>query len=383
MKARMQILRALRAAATSVALMGLMLAAAEPSQAQNPFPSSPAEAVVAMKNSGLPVAQIATALQGTFRQSAAQVAALLKTANFTAGEIANALKGTFNSGADAVAAALRAAGFTAEQVAAALASTFNLGAAQAAAVLRAAGFASGEVLKAVRTEFQVAVEAAKEIGETVCNLSGAALEQALIYAGYAASTVQTLLQEGHEAAIRVVNESAGAGTTLASRSARASALGLYDGYFRLVAAGASMRPLHTRYRNALQAAGIDASTVRVGHSSYLDRAPGEVAMTDCNNIYFPSGSIVADLTRGEAITRSELAWLLHELGHTAQCRSAGREGFANRWFGELPPVVLDAVAAGKADPETIHDAMPLERDADAYSSRNQRAVEAALGPAAR
>lgn len=155
---------------------------------------------------------------------------------------------------------------------------------------------------------------------------------------------------------------------------------LYNMYFALVKVGAAMKRIHPKLRTALIAAGVnatDVNNVRIGYSPYLAAATGKkVAMTDCNYIYFPRSDVANAVANGSGFKNHW--WLLHEMGHTMQCRTgSGRPGFATRWFNELPGSVKAAIASGQANPDVIHDAMPLEQQADGYANRYSRAFQAA------
>ncbi len=401
---------------------------------QQTFHLSGQQVAALLKTGGFGILEVADALQSVFRSPGAHVANWLKAAGFSARDIATALKsrlhmtptraaewlrGNFRASAQQLAQWLQAGGYSLVEAAEALAhmnfdpsqvfaalklgfrasadqlvqafkrsATFisnqNCGPAgcrRPAEWLKRAGYAAGDVLKALRTYYSLRIETAHDVAVNVFRLSGYALQQALAFAGYSAQEIAAVVRGAAagtaRAAGKAFSASAQATGTAAVRVARFSALAAYDAYFRIVAAGTAPRLLHSRYRNAFRDAGINANGVIVGYSGYLDHS--DTAMTDCQRIYFPDRGIVQKLHAGQKIERSQLRWLLHELGHTEQCRRSSREAFANRWFGELPPSVVQSIERGRPDTEAIHDAMPLERSADAYAARNLRRVARSLG----
>ncbi len=150
---------------------------------------------------------------------------------------------------------------------------------------------------------------------------------------------------------------------------------VYMGYFAIVGGGATtyrlpedvVTKLKPHYGETL------LREVRTGASNHTKS--DSTAMTDCKNIYFPSGSGVVALLKSDSILEkrdgqfvyaNEVRWLLHELQHTRQCVDiGGRENYAVRWFSELGATTIGNLIAapGNVSSREIHDAMPMEEDA--------------------
>ena len=152
----------------------------------------------------------------------------------------------------------------------------------------------------------------------------------------------------------------------------------FDVYMEQLDTGRPKYELPAIYREVLQRhyPGADLSAVRF---SFSDQQPPGNATTDCNQIYFNSESYVAALR--DAAPNPKLVWLLHELVHPEQCAVAGgREGYAKRWWKELETAVRESgetvnlfQSAERLAKELqalylrLHDAMPMEQDADLKS----------------
>jgi hypothetical protein len=99
------------------------------------------------------------------------------------------------------------------------------------------------------------------------------------------------------------------------------------------------------------------SSFRFGHSVQTMTALG---ITDCNKAYFSNSTFVSKAANGDLTSDEDFFLLFHEMQHYVQCTNAGgRNAYALRWFGELGTTVLTT-----QDPFAIHDAMPMEGDAD-------------------
>jgi len=119
-------------------------------------------------------------------------------------------------------------------------------------------------------------------------------------------------------------------------------------------------------------------------------------ITDCTHIRTPDLQLLQSIQQGTKPTKDDLTWLLHELRHSDQCaKVGGRKAYASMWFRQfegtmmkrwaewsakanlLAPLLpgdhstaLVAVIVNdlKNDGATrIHDAMPMEADAEDYS----------------
>ena len=142
----------------------------------------------------------------------------------------------------------------------------------------------------------------------------------------------------------------------------------YQSYFKAIGSGVNLHPLHERWRTELAPYfDHDLKPIRVGVSKPL----GNTAITDCSTIYWPEGTgIVKKLADGTDLTENELRWALHELTHTEQCHEAGsRNGYAYLWFSQLSGPTLAQITSHLSDPakmshRNIHDALPMEKDAD-------------------
>ncbi|MGI1679534.1 MAG: hypothetical protein K6L75_12415 [Cellvibrionaceae bacterium] len=146
-------------------------------------------------------------------------------------------------------------------------------------------------------------------------------------------------------------------------------LPLYNSYFDIVSQDVEVYPLHENYRRIFKRLGLLVEDVRIGYSAYLGNAFNKVAMTDCNTVYFPHPSFVKKLKDGKKITKKQMHLLLHELGHSLQCRKATKKMYAQRWFSELSPATIKALKSGRVETKNIHDAMPLEKEADEFSKK--------------
>ncbi|MGH1470388.1 MAG: hypothetical protein ACRBCS_04300 [Cellvibrionaceae bacterium] len=144
-------------------------------------------------------------------------------------------------------------------------------------------------------------------------------------------------------------------------------LPLYDMYFEKVGQQAKTYPLHKKYIDVFKKATLLVEDVRISYSPYLNQAMNKVAMTDCNTLYFPTDSFVDAVKEGNKITEKQMKLLLHEIGHSQQCQKTSRKIYAQRWFSELSPATIAALKAGKIDVKMIHDAMPLEKEAEIFS----------------
>ena len=162
--------------------------------------------------------------------------------------------------------------------------------------------------------------------------------------------------------------------TLALCDAKARA---FDTYMKQLDTGRPKYPLPATVREILQPhyPGVDLAQVRFAFS---DQQPPDNATTDCNQIYFSSESFVAALRDGTPSPKPKWKWLLHELVHPEQCAAAGgREGYAKRWWDELEAAVRESGETVNLFQSTeqlvkqlqalwlrVHDAMPMEREAE-------------------
>jgi hypothetical protein len=141
---------------------------------------------------------------------------------------------------------------------------------------------------------------------------------------------------------------------------------LYRAYMAVMGSGVALHSLPEVYVEELQPRfpNVDLRGVRFGYSS---SQPAGNATTDCNVVYFNDAGFVTRLRRAELSLSEEWDWLLHELRHTEQCAEiGGRQNYAERWFRELGLAFLVTNLARPAEIfDELHDAMPMEDDADA------------------
>ena len=151
---------------------------------------------------------------------------------------------------------------------------------------------------------------------------------------------------------------------------------VFDVYMQQIDTGGPKHELPPIYREILRPhyPDVDLSAIRFAFS---DQQPPDNATTDCNQIYFNSQSYVETLR--DAAPNPNIVWLLHELAHPEQCAAAGgREGYAKRWWDELEAAVRESGETVNIFQSTeqlvkqlqalylrVHDAMPMEQDADA------------------
>ena len=135
-------------------------------------------------------------------------------------------------------------------------------------------------------------------------------------------------------------------------------LGLYDTYMAQLGAGVVKRALPAAYIEVLQAfyPGAPLGNYRFGFSP---RQPA-VATTDCSVTYYTTQAYVDKVAAGTLTTPNEFKLLFHEMHHYRQCMQAGgRNQFAKMWFDQIPLNQLQTL-----DMHTIHDAMPMEGQAE-------------------
>jgi hypothetical protein len=150
----------------------------------------------------------------------------------------------------------------------------------------------------------------------------------------------------------------------------------YNLYMEQMGAGVTRHQLPAVYRYILRSRYplADFNAYRFGFS---DRQPPNNATTDCLTTYFNHRDYVDSLRAGGA--NPNWSWLLHEVTHAEQCASGGgRESYARRWWDEMETALA---ARGRTVDFTqppqelanqmgalflqVHDAMPMERTADA------------------
>ncbi len=138
--------------------------------------------------------------------------------------------------------------------------------------------------------------------------------------------------------------------------------------------GSSNYKLKTALRNQLQPYyESDLKDVRFAYTTRFNN----LGMTDCNRIYFGNKDIVDKLRNNKELSKSQLWWLAHEIGHTEQCdRVGGRKKYALRWFKEVQRTALNSIKKGEfkniisdifnAQKLAKYDNnMPMEEEADA------------------
>ena len=70
---------------------------------------------------------------------------------------------------------------------------------------------------------------------------------------------------------------------------------------------------------------------------------------------------------GDYVNSDKIRLLLHELSHVQQCIDwLGRENYADLWFGQLAGSTIVELFTNtrKVSPRTIHNAMPMEDEAE-------------------
>ena len=153
----------------------------------------------------------------------------------------------------------------------------------------------------------------------------------------------------------------------------------YAAYFAFIGSGATERFLPSSVIQKLEPYFVNdvLSAVRYASSEHTNHK----AITDCYKIYFPKGyGVVSTIQNGEIFedwAKDDLHWLLHELAHAEQCRAeGGRSDFADRWFSELGTTTAAKLVTDprSISAETIHDAMPMEQDAEAKADRVLRLI---------
>jgi hypothetical protein len=160
----------------------------------------------------------------------------------------------------------------------------------------------------------------------------------------------------------------------------------YNLYMEQMGAGVPRHQLPAVYRDILRSRYplADINAYRFGFS---DRQPQNNATTDCLTTYFNRSDYVDSLRAAGA--NPNWPWLLHEVTHVEQCGSGGgREAYAKRWWDELEAALA---AQGRTVDFTqspqqlanqmgalflqVHDAMPMERAADAKAGTVQADLE--------
>jgi hypothetical protein len=320
---------------------------------------------------------VAKGLKDAFNASTNQIANWMKAGGFSGADIVKGLKGGLNVSLNVATAAMKPLNYTGKTLWGWLKNTYSASDKNLAKAFKAAGYSWNQITGILKAVGKNATAAATVLKQAITSLTRSQCERFLKAASYTTSQITAALNAVFGQVRRTVRRTVrSTGRAAAGMSAHA----LYDSYFRLVKAGAGMSRINGKLKAALLAAGInraDILRVKIGYSAYLAKSTGgKVAMTDCNNIYFPRRDVVRAIAQGTNFRNHW--WLLHEMGHTKQCRQGGRQGFATRWFKELNGTVKGQIAAGKTvNGKTIHDAMPLERQADAYANKHRRAFEEA------
>ena len=109
------------------------------------------------------------------------------------------------------------------------------------------------------------------------------------------------------------------------------------------------------------------SSFRFGQGDHVAPALG---ITDCSKAYFPNTLFVSKVANGDVRSDNDFLLLFHEMQHFVQCTNVGgRDFYALTWFGELGSTLLTS-----QDPFAIHDAMPMEGNADMAANRVLSAI---------
>jgi hypothetical protein len=145
----------------------------------------------------------------------------------------------------------------------------------------------------------------------------------------------------------------------------------YRAYFAAIDAGAEMRQLPFNVKQKLAPHYAHQLLERVWYGESHNLMIKDTAMTDCSNIYFPSGSGMIDMIENGKLFdekyKDDLKWLLHELTHCEQCEAlGGRDAYAATWFGELAATTITQLILnpGNVNEKLLHDAMPMEKEAE-------------------
>jgi len=137
-------------------------------------------------------------------------------------------------------------------------------------------------------------------------------------------------------------------------------------YTSQLSAGVKKYNLPTELRERLKSfyPRLNLAIVQFGFSG---RQPHQNATTVCNNIYFNSPVQVNEIRTMNFSSPRSFHWLLHELAHVQQCHILGSaEEFAYRWMKAAAGIVYQNARSNPMtwDWNRIHDAMPMEAEAD-------------------
>ncbi len=100
--------------------------------------------------------------------------------------------------------------------------------------------------------------------------------------------------------------------------------------------------------------------------------PADNATTDCTVIYFNNQAMVSALDKLPTeftLTNEQVRWLLHEVGHTEQCKKDGsRDEFGRRWIRDAKSALMRSNAWLDPSDNTmnsmmkeIHDKQAMEK----------------------
>ncbi len=152
---------------------------------------------------------------------------------------------------------------------------------------------------------------------------------------------------------------------------------LYKIFMAELGAGVSLHRLPGQIVEILRPVYPDAN-VAGARFGFANRQPANHAITDCTIMYFNNQEVVSQLSEGR-LSKGHLHWVLHELRHTGQCRErGGRDGLAKMWFSQIPLDKLRAINPKTdltAEWRRLHDAMPMEGNADSVATRVMNALE--------
>jgi len=168
-------------------------------------------------------AQAAAWLKSAFNATTPQLAQWLRNAGYTLVQVAQALEQLDIDPAQAMAAARQAFGASwtelvnAYRTLIAVLQPTNCGAAgcnQGAQLLKLAGAKAEEALKALKDVYNLSESAARQIAQTVFGLTGSALEQTLVAAGYAAQQFAGAVRQAADSTVRTVQNPSTAGLVI-------------------------------------------------------------------------------------------------------------------------------------------------------------------------
>jgi hypothetical protein len=157
----------------------------------------------------------------------------------------------------------------------------------------------------------------------------------------------------------------------------------YDLYFAWVASGVTEKKQKLKkavVRKFQKYYKFDLTTVKIGESKRTtgSKKGALIAMTNCKSIWFPKGAGMVKKIQKGSMDDGEIYWFAHELQHVEQCfQKGGKRNYAKMWFGQAPTTWLKLILNGKPNDVKkggLHDAMPMEKDAESKGKQVQDAL---------